>query len=206
MSEQASKGVLVTGASRGLGREIALGIAQAGFRVWAGVRDPHHADYLGQAAKQRGVDLETVFLDVTDAASIDVAVRTITAQGPLYALVNSAGITGRAYFEDFPEDKLRQIFEVNVFGTMNVTRRVLPVLRSAGVGRIVTLTSIGGRIGTMGLAPYIASKFALEGFNESLWLEMKPLGVDVVIVEPGMVKTDIWDERRTTPFLRARRS
>jgi len=203
MSDRAAKGVLVTGASRGLGLEIALGVAQAGFRVFAGVRGPDHADSVQQAGKKRGVDLQPVFLDVTDPASVDAAVQSIAAQGPLYGLVNNAGITGRAYFEDFPEDKIRQIFEVNVFGTMNVTRRVLPVLRAAGAGRIITLTSIGGRIGTMGLAPYIASKFALEGFNESLWLEMKPFGVDVVIVEPGMVKTDIWDEsRRVLPEAR----
>jgi NAD(P)-dependent dehydrogenase (short-subunit alcohol dehydrogenase family) len=196
MSEPDSKGVLVTGASRGLGLEIALRLARGGFGVWAGIRDPLQASAIQRAGQQRGVSIEPLLLDVTDVASIDAALHAIAARGGLYGLVNNAGITGRAYFEDFPEEKIREIFEVNVFGTMNVTRRVLPVFRRAGSGRIITLTSIGGRIGTMGLAPYIATKFALEGFSESLWLEMKPFGVHVTIVEPGMVKTDIWDESR----------
>jgi NAD(P)-dependent dehydrogenase (short-subunit alcohol dehydrogenase family) len=196
MTNSSGRGVLVTGASRGLGLEIALRLAESGFRVWAGVRNPQQTRAIQEAGGQRGVHLETVPLDVTDDASVHSAISMVTSQCGLFGLVNNAGVTGRAYFEDFPEEKVRQIFEVNVFGTMKVTRRVLPLLRQARTGRIVTLTSIGGRIGTMGLAPYIATKFALEGFNESLWLEMKPFGVHVSIVEPGMVKTDIWDESR----------
>ena len=196
MTSGGARAVLVTGASRGLGLEIALRMAENGFRVWAGIRDPRQATGVIEVGRQRGIQLDTVLLDVTDDSSIDAAVSTIASQGGLFGLVNNAGVTGRAYFEDFPENRVRQIFEVNVFGTMKVTRRVLPLLRQAGRGRIVTLTSIGGRIGTMGLAPYIATKFALEGFSESLWLEMKPFGVHVTIVEPGMVKTDIWDESR----------
>jgi len=196
MTSGGARAVLVTGASRGLGLEIALRMAENGFRVWAGIRDPRQATGVIEVGRQRGIQLDTVLLDVTDDSSIDAAVSTIASQGGLFGLVNNAGVTGRAYFEDFPENRVRQIFEVNVFGTMKVTRRVLPLLRQAGAGRIVTLTSIGGRIGTMGLAPYIATKFALEGFSESLWLEMKPFGVHVTIVEPGMVKTDIWDESR----------
>ena len=196
MTSSGARAVLVTGASRGLGLEIALRMAESGFRVWAGIRDPRQATGVIEVGRQRGIQLDTVLLDVTDDSSIDAAVSTIASQGGLFGLVNNAGVTGRAYFEDFPENRVRQIFEVNVFGTMKVTRRVLPLLRQAGAGRIVTLTSIGGRIGTMGLAPYIATKFALEGFSESLWLEMKPFGVHVTIVEPGMVKTDIWDESR----------
>ena len=196
MTSGGARAVLVTGASRGLGLEIALRMAESGFRVWAGIRDPRQATGVIEVGRQRGIQLDTVLLDVTDDSSIDAAVSTIASQGGLFGLVNNAGVTGRAYFEDFPENRVRQIFEVNVFGTMKVTRRVLPLLRQAGAGRIVTLTSIGGRIGTMGLAPYIATKFALEGFSESLWLEMKPFGVHVTIVEPGMVKTDIWDESR----------
>ncbi len=203
MADRHSRGVLVTGASRGLGLETALRLAEAGFDVWAGIRDPRQAPVIQEAARRRAVKLETVPLDVTDNSSIDAAIRAIAGRSRLFGLVNNAGITGRAFFEDFPEEKLRQIFDVNVFGTMNVTRRVLPLLRQAREGRIVTLTSIGGRIGSMGLAPYVASKFALEGFSESLWLEMKPFGVQVVIVEPGMVKTDIWDEsRRVLPEAR----
>lgn len=194
-----SRAVLVTGASRGLGLEIALRIAEAGFTVWAGIRDPRQAETLREAGRQRGVGLQTVPLDVTDNSSIDHAIRTVAAKAGLFGLVNNAGITGRAYFEDFAEDKLREIFDVNVFGTMNVTRRALPLMREAGAGRIVILSSVGGRIGAMSAAPYIASKFALEGFGESLALEMRPFGIQLSLVEPGIVRTQFWDQSSILP-------
>ena len=97
-------------------------------------------------------------------------------------------ITARAAFEEFPEPELRRIFEVNVFGTMRVTRRAIGPMRRAGVGRIVILSSIGGRIAAPSVAPYSASKFALEGFGEALFLEMRPFGIDVALVEPGIVR------------------
>jgi NAD(P)-dependent dehydrogenase (short-subunit alcohol dehydrogenase family) len=141
------------------------------------------------------VSLDVLHLDVTDPASVDSALEFIVKQeSTLYALVNNAGVTARAYFEDFPEEAVRRIFETNVFGTMNVTRRVLPHMRKRRRGRIVIMSSIGGRIGSVGIAPYIASKFALEGFGESLALEVKPLGLDAVIIEPGIVATELWNE------------
>jgi NAD(P)-dependent dehydrogenase (short-subunit alcohol dehydrogenase family) len=207
MPDRHQDNVLVTGASRGLGLETALQLAEAGFTTWAGFRDTQGSAAVEAAAAQRGVKLNPVRLDITDQESVDKAVSEISAQGRLYALINSAGITGRTYFEEFPEDFLRRIFDVNVFGTMNVTRRALPLLREAGRGRIVMISSVGGRIGSMGLAPYVASKFALEGFSESLWLEMKPFGVRVAIIEPGIINTDIWDEsRRVLPPARNPRS
>jgi NAD(P)-dependent dehydrogenase (short-subunit alcohol dehydrogenase family) len=206
MTDRGPRSVLVTGAARGLGLEIALRLAQSGFGVWAGIRDPRQAAVLQEAGRQRGLSLQTVPLDVTDNSSIDAAVRTIAGQGGLFGLVNNAGITGRAYFEDFPEDQVRQIFDVNVFGTMNLTRRVLPLMREAGAGRIVMLSSVGGRIGAMSAAPYVASKFAIEGFSESLSLEMWPFGVRVSIVEPGIVRTGLWDEGGILPAARSRSS
>ena len=187
--------VLVTGASRGLGLETALTLAERGFRVWAGIRNITSKERLEASAAARGVFLEVLCLDVTDPASVDSAMERILKQdGDLYGLVNNAGVMARAYFEDFPEQDIRRIFETNVFGTMNVTRRVLPHMRRQRRGRIVMMSSIGGRIGSVGIAPYIASKFALEGFSESLALEVKPLGLDVIIIEPGIVATEIWKE------------
>src|SRR5579863_2229970 len=165
------QGVLVTGARRGLGRETALTLAQAGFYVWAGVRDPESGAALQQAARERFAEIDPVILDVTDPLSIETVFEKIAGSSRrLFGLVNNAGITGRAYFEDFPEQRVRRIFEVNLFGTMNVTRRALPLLRQAGRSRIVMITSIGGRIGSMSVAPYVASKFAIEGFSEALSL------------------------------------
>jgi len=188
--------ILVTGAGRGLGLETALVLAQAGFRVWAGVRDLARREALLEAGAKRGVKLEPVRLDITDPLSVDEAFQSIARSGQLYGVVNNAGVTARAYFEDFPEERARQIIEVNLFGTMKVTRRALPLLRQAGNGRIVMISSVGGRIGSMSVAPYCASKFGLEGFSEALALEMKPFGIDVVIIEPGIVNTEIWEEER----------
>jgi NAD(P)-dependent dehydrogenase (short-subunit alcohol dehydrogenase family) len=201
-----NKAALVTGASRGLGLETALMLAEKGLTVWAGSRNPDVAE-IHAAAAQRNVRLNVIALDVTSDESVGNAFQQIGASGlPLYAIVNNAGITGRCWFEDYPEDRIHDIFDVNVFGTMRVTRLGLPLLRKAGNGRIVMISSIGGRIGSIGIAPYTASKFAVEGFSESLSLELRPLGICVSIVEPGIVKTSIWDEKRILPGAQNKRS
>jgi NAD(P)-dependent dehydrogenase (short-subunit alcohol dehydrogenase family) len=188
--------VLVTGASRGLGCEIALALAEQGFRVWAGVRNPEQAPVVSKAAKSNIV-IRTVPLNVADDESVADALRRIEQEdGALYGLVNNAGVTARCWFEDFPESRIREIFEVNTFGPMRVTRKALPLLRKNQGGRIVMISSIGGRIGSLSVAPYVASKFALEGFAESLALEMKFFNIGVTIIEPGIVKTDIWGDER----------
>jgi NAD(P)-dependent dehydrogenase (short-subunit alcohol dehydrogenase family) len=191
--------VLVTGATRGLGRATALGLAARGFRVFAGYRDAASLSGLEAVAHARRVRIEPVALEVTDPASVARGVAEVVERaGGLYAVVNNAGVTLRGYFEDVAEEEARRIVEVNLFGVMNVTRAVLPHLRRAGRGRIVVMSSVGGRIGAPALTSYVASKFAVEGFAESLSLETAPLGVQVVIVEPGIVGTEIWDKSRRT--------
>ena len=203
----ATKGrsVLVTGASKGLGLETALALAENGFTVWAGMRDPGAYNAATEASR-RNVSLKPIQLDVTDDESVQAAIRRIGQEGGLYGLVNNAGVTARCCFEDFPEEKIRQIFEVNLFGPMRVTRCALPLLRQTGEGRIVMVSSIGGRIGSTSVAPYTSSKFGLEGFAESLSLELKFFNIGVTIVEPGMVKTTIWDENRIMPEAHNRES
>jgi len=190
--------VLVTGASSGLGLEIALHLAERGFRVFATMRDPTRRARLDAEAAARGLELEVLPLDVTDAGSVRAAVATVVERaGGIYALVNNAGIQLRGYFEDLAPREIQDVFDTNLFGAMAVTRAVLPHMRGAGRGRIVMIASMGSRIGCPALSAYCASKSALEGFGESLALEMKLVGVDVVLLEPAIINTDrFWGENR----------
>ena len=189
--------ILVTGAAGSLGLETALALAGRGFGVFAGARRAGQQAAIREAAAKRGLSLETVALDLTDPSSVAEAVRAAAdSPGGLFGLVNNAAVNLRGYFEDLAEDEVRRLFEVNLFGTLGVTRQALPYLRAAGRGRIVVMSSVAGRIGSMGLTAYVASKFALEGFAESLSLEVGPLGIRVALVEPGIVKTDVWGKNR----------
>ncbi len=189
--------VLITGTSSGLGLETALYLAQRGFEVYATMRDLSRRDALDAAAAQHNVQLQVLQLDVMDQASIQATVATVIEQsGGIYGLINNAGINVSGYFEDLSEEEIRQVFEVNFFGTMAVTRAVLPHMRAARRGRIVIMSSIGGKIASPGATAYCASKFALEGFGESLAQEMRPFGVYVSVLEPGSVKTELYGRNR----------
>lgn len=189
--------VLITGASNGLGKEMALYLAERGFQVYATMRDVSQESDLQAAAGSRNVQLRVLPLDVTDGVSIQKAVDTIVQEaGGIYAVVNNAGIGLRGYFEDLSETEIRQVFEANVFGVMAVTKAALPHMRLARRGRIVFISSVGGRIGSVGVSAYCASKFALEGFGESLTQEVAPLGLRVVLIEPGIVATERWTSNR----------
>jgi len=192
-----NRAVLITGTSSGIGLETALYLAGRGFQVYATMRDLARRDGLDAEAQRRGVHLEVLQLDVTDRASIEEAVRTVVeGAGGIYGLVNNAGIIMRGYFEDVSDAEVRQVFETNVFGTMAVTRAVLPHMRAAGRGRIVIVSSGGGRITVPGNSAYCASKFALEGFGEALAQEAALLGLQVVLVEPSFVKTELLGRNR----------
>jgi short-subunit dehydrogenase len=189
--------ILVTGASTGLGREMALYLAQRGFNVYATIRDMTGSDSLYSAARNRNVQLNVRTLDVTNKTSIQNAVQSIVAEsGPIYGVINNAGIGLRGYFEDLDDKEIRQMFDANVFGVMDVTRAVLPYMREARRGRIILISSVGGRIGSVGVSTYCSTKFALEGFGESLFMELAPLGIRVSLVEPGIIKTERWSQNR----------
>ncbi len=182
--------VLITGAGSGIGLETALYLAERGFRVYASVPDLGQRDGVEAVAAERGVSLRVLQLDVTDQRSIQLAVDTIIEEAAgIYGLVHSAGLSLRGFFEDLSETEIRRLFDVNVFGVMEVTKAVLPYMRSARHGRIVIIGSAGGRIASMTLSAYCAGKFALEGFGESLMLELEPLGLHVSLIEPGLVLT-----------------
>jgi NAD(P)-dependent dehydrogenase (short-subunit alcohol dehydrogenase family) len=179
----ASGAVLVTGASTGIGEATALHLRELGFEPVAAVRRDE------DAARLEGQGLRTVRLDVTDEAQIAAAREAVG--GALAGLVNNAGVAVAAPLEFLPLDQLRRQLEVNLIGQVAVIQAFLPALRRAG-GRIVNVSSIGGRVAAPLLSPYNASKFALEAVSDSLRRELRGQGVDVIVIEPGGVKTPIW--------------
>ena len=176
--------VLITGASTGIGEAAAFHLRDLGFDAVAGVRKDEDRDRLTAAG------LRAVKLDVTDSAQIE-AVRAELGDRPLAGLVNNAGIGVAGPLEFMPLDRLRHQLEVNLVGQVAVTQALLPALRRAR-GRIVNVTSIGGRMALPLVGPYAASKFGLEAVSDSLRREVRQFGVNVIVIEPGGVKTPIW--------------
>jgi NAD(P)-dependent dehydrogenase (short-subunit alcohol dehydrogenase family) len=190
---------LITGASTGIGRATALRLADHGWSVLAGVRNPAAGESL--VAARPGGGIVALNLEVTDAAQIADAAELLASQqgastsGGLDALINNAGIGVGGPLEIVSEQDLRRQFDVNVFGQVAVTKALLPALRRAR-GRIVFTSSIGGRVATPFTAPYGASKHAIEAFGDALRVELHSSGVQVCLVEPGSVATPIWDKGR----------
>ena len=181
--------IVVTGGSTGLGLETALQLAGRGFRVFATVHDLGSRPDVLDAARERGVELDVLRLDLADLATIEEAVEGVAgATGGIFGLVNNGGVALRGAVEDSSEVEIRQVFETNVLGTLAVTRAVLPHMRAAGCGRIITITSVGGRVPGFGAPIYWASKFAQEGLAEGLALERPHLGIHSIIVAPGIVR------------------
>jgi NAD(P)-dependent dehydrogenase (short-subunit alcohol dehydrogenase family) len=186
--------VLVTGASTGIGESVARHLAADGHPVYAGVRK--EAD--GQ--KLAGRNLTPVLLDITDDAQVAGVAEQLEAElgdDGLAGVVNNAGIARGGPLEYLPLDEWRSQLEVNVVGQVSVTQAVMPLIRQ-GVGRIVFVGSIGGRIGSPLMGPYAASKWAIEGLAESLRHELSPWGIRVAVVEPGAVRTEIWTKAKDT--------
>jgi len=183
--------VVVTGASTGIGRATALHLGMLGFDVFAGVRRESDGERL---ASEGSGGVTPVILDVTDADSIEAAARRVTEAvggAGLRGLVNNAGISQPAPVELLPLDALREQLEVNVVGQIAVTQAFLPLLRRAR-GRIVNVSSIGGRVASPTLGAYAASKFAIEALSDSLRMELHPWGIHVSVIEPGSIRTEIW--------------
>jgi NAD(P)-dependent dehydrogenase (short-subunit alcohol dehydrogenase family) len=185
---------VVTGSSSGFGLLTCLTFARAGYRVIATMRNIEKNENLIRLAKQDSVDelIHVHELDVTSDSSIENFRLMMEQTGKIDVLVNNAGYAAAGFVEEIPLDEYRKQFETNVFGVISVTQSILPMMRKQGSGKIINVSSISGKIGFPGLSPYIASKHALEGWSESLRLEMKPFGIDVVLIEPGSYQTNIW--------------
>lgn len=183
---------VVTGSSSGFGLLTCLAFAEAGFRVIATMRNIEKGKQLLEMAASYNEQIQLVNLDVTSQESIQSWKHFMEKLGRIDVLVNNAGYAGAGFVEEIPIDEYRRQFETNVFGVISVTQAVLPMMREQGFGKIINLSSISGKIAFPGLSPYIASKHALEGWSESLRLEIKPFGIDVVLIEPGSYQTNIW--------------
>jgi NAD(P)-dependent dehydrogenase (short-subunit alcohol dehydrogenase family) len=186
--------VLVTGASSGFGLLTSVALAKAGLRVIATMRELKRSERLMQAARAAKVELELLRLDVTDEKSIAEAV---TRAGRIDVLVNNAGYGLAGFFADYTMEELRQQFETNFFGVAALCKAVLPQMMQRRSGRIINISSLSGRVALPSVSAYCASKFALEGLSESMRHELKPFGVQVVLVEPGTFKTDAFDRNLT---------
>jgi NAD(P)-dependent dehydrogenase (short-subunit alcohol dehydrogenase family) len=198
LSPSSSRAIIVTGASTGIGRAAALWMDARGFQVFAGVRKDADADALREAASDR---LTPIQLDVTKKESIQSAATTvdeILGDAPLWGIVNNAGIAVGGPLELIDVDELRWQFEVNVFGLVQTTQAFLPAIRRGQGGRVVNIGSAGGKVVTPFMAPYNASKFAVEAITDSMRQEMRPWDIYASCVEPGAIKTEIWGKGEDT--------
>ena len=187
---------LVTGCSTGIGYATALRLARDGHRVVATMRDPSGGDLAKVAADAR-LDIDVRALDVNDGAAVTALVDSLDA---VDILVNNAGLGGQGWaVEETSLDGFREIMETNYFGALACIKAVLPSMRERGSGCIVNVTSQAGRLAMPGMAPYCASKWALEAATESLSIEVAPFGIRVAAVEPGAIMTAIWGKADLTP-------
>jgi len=182
--EQVLRTVLITGCSTGIGHAAALRLRRAGHRVYATARQP------GTLSELRAAGCETLALDVNDDASMQSAVREIEArEGAIDVLLNNAGYSQSGALETVPLDRLRAQFETNVFGLLRMCQLVLPGMRRQRRGRILNVSSIGGKLTFPGGGAYHATKYAVESLSDAMRFEVQGFGVDVVVIEPGFIRT-----------------
>src|SRR5581483_3845978 len=186
---------VISGTSSGIGLLTAVELAKQGFRVVATMRDLARRTRLDEAAQSAGLGspMDVRRLDVTEFASLPEFVSgVVRVYGRIDVLVNNAGFAVAGFAEDMSLDEIRFQFETNFFGNVALTQAVLPVMRKQRSGHVLMMSSIGGLHGALSISSYSASKFALEGWAESLRLEVNSLGIKVALIEPGSYQTDIW--------------
>ena len=191
------KVAIVTGSSSGIGYETSLALARDGFYTFATVRNPKKAEKILQIAKKENLNIEIIELDVDDEKSISTTIeKIISKKQRIDVLVNNAGWGLFGSVEDVSMKDFRAQFETNFFGIISIIQKVAPIMRKQGSGVIVNVSSVAGRIGFPGSPAYISSKFALEGLSESLRYELGQFGVKIIIIEPGVIKTNFFSSMK----------
>jgi NAD(P)-dependent dehydrogenase (short-subunit alcohol dehydrogenase family) len=195
--EETVRTAVVTGSSSGIGFETSLALAKSGFHTYATMRNPAKGKALSDRAEKENMPLQVAELDVDSDQSVRNTIDGIVRERKrIDVLVNNAGFALVGALEDTSMDEIKAQFETNLFGALRVMKAVIPVMRRQASGTIVNITSMGGRV-AIPLDPiYHGTKFALEGITESIRYEMQPFGVNVVLVEPGAVKTNFFDNLR----------
>ena len=184
---------LITGCSSGIGYETALMLARNGFHTFATMRSTKKSSSLEEIIKKERLDLNIRELDVNDDTSIEKTINCIKSEANrIDVLINNAGYGLVGFFEDLTLDEIRNQFETNFFGVLNITKKIIPIMRSQKSGTIINVSSGAGQVGFPGISAYVSTKFAIEGFSESLMYELFPYGIKVVIIEPGVIKTNFF--------------
>jgi short-subunit dehydrogenase len=184
---------LITGCSSGIGYETALMLARNGFQTFATMRNTKKSDSLEEIIKKERLDLNIRELDVNDDTSIENTINCIKREANrIDVLINNAGYGLVGFFEDLTLDEIRNQFETNFFGVLNITKKIIPIMRLQKSGTIINVSSGAGQVGFPGISAYVSTKFAIEGFSESLMYELFPYGIKVVIIEPGVIKTNFF--------------
>ena len=191
---QQGKVAVVTGSSSGIGFETSLLLARKRFYTYATMRNLNKSQKINDIAEKENLPLKVLQLDVTDDKSVKVAINQIRDESSrIDVLVNNAGYDVMGAVEDLSIDEFKSQFETNFFGVIRVTKEVIPIMRNQGSGNIINISSVGGRIGIPLNTAYISSKFALEGLSESMRYELDQFGIDVILIEPGVVKTNFFE-------------
>jgi short-subunit dehydrogenase len=184
---------LITGSSSGIGYETALMLARNGYHTFATMRNVKKSNSLLKISEKEKLPLEVIELDVNDGMSIERAINQVKNQTKrIDILINNAGYGLVGFFEDLSLDEIRNQFETNFFGVLNITKKIIPTMRSQKSGTIINISSGAGQVGFPGISAYVSTKFAIEGFSESLTYELSPFGIKVIIIEPGVIKTEFF--------------
>ena len=183
---------VVTGSSSGIGFEIALMLAKNGFQTYATMRNLAKSENIKSIASKENLPIHIERLDVTDNKSVTNAIQAIVSKADrIDVLVNNAGYALTGAFEDLAIEEIKAQYETNLFGLIRTTQAVLPIMRKQKSGTIVNISSGAGRFGYPGGSAYVSTKFAVEGLSESMAYELEPFGIKVILIEPGVIKTNI---------------
>lgn len=190
-SQDNQRVAIVTGSSRGIGFETSLALARSGFLTYATMRNPEKQDAIRAAAEKENLPIRVIQLDVTDENSVRKAIESIVSEaGRIDLLMNNAGYGLTGALEDIAIDEIKAQYETNFFGLIRATQAVLPTMRKQGSGRIINISSGAGRFGYPGGSAYVSTKFAVEGLSESMAYELEQFGIKVVLIEPGVIRTN----------------